>query len=293
MLYHIRLQIDYRFARPTGAGRQQFRVLPAALPGLQTVAAEAVTFRPEPLERTMFRDFFGTRVIEAVIPPGLTELTLEMTAEVIRHADAAEFDMSGPLADLPQDLALIRDLGPEAPHHFLAPSPRIGPVPAITAFAAAATLQAPTVREAVAALGLALHAHMTFDATATEVDTPVEAAFAGRHGVCQDFAQIMIAGLRSLGIPAAYAAGYLRTHPPPGKPRLEGADAMHAWVRAWTGAEGGWCEYDPTNACFVADDHIAVGYGRDYADVAPVIGMLRLDGAQEGRHAVDIRPDGE
>ena len=69
---------------------------------------------------------------------------------------------------------------------------------------------------------------MTFDAEATEVDTPIALAFAGRHGVCQDFAQIMIAGLRAHGIPAAYVAGYLRTHPPPGKPRLEGADAMHA-----------------------------------------------------------------
>ena len=89
---------------------------------------------------------------------------------------------------------------------------------------------------------------MRYDPDATEVDTPLAEAFAARHGVCQDFSHIMIAGLRSLGIPAGYVSGFLRTMPPPGKPRLEGADAMHAWVRAWCGAEAGWIEYDPTNA---------------------------------------------
>lgn len=293
MLYRIRLGIDYRFARPTGAGRQQFRILPAALPGVQTVAGQEVTITPEPLETLAFTDFFGTQVIEVAMPPGLTAVEVVMTAEVIRHAAAPELDISTPLADLAAEIALIRDVGPQAPHHFLPPSPRLPRVAAITAFAAKAIDPDGTARQAVADLGAALHEAMEFDASATEVDTPVEVAFAGRHGVCQDFAQIMIAGLRGLGIPAAYVAGYLRTHPPPGKPRLEGADAMHAWVRVWCGAETGWIDYDPTNACFVAEDHIVVGQGRDYGDVAPVIGMLRLDGAQEGGHAVDIRPEGE
>ena len=293
MLYRIRLVIDYVFARPTGAGRQQFRILPANLPGCQTVASETVTFAPDPQERQVFDDFYGTRVVQAVMPPGLTKLTVTMQASVIRRAAPPEFDMSAPLADLPGQIALIRDLGPEAPHHFLPPSPRLPPSTVIAAFARSATANCTTTRDVVQAIGRALHAEMTFDADATEVDTPAEAAFAGRHGVCQDFAQIMISGLRSIGIPAAYVAGYLRTQPPPGKPRLEGADAMHAWVRAWTGAESGWVEYDPTNACWVAEDHIVVGYGRDYGDVAPVIGMLRLDGSQKGSHKVDIRPEGE
>ena len=288
MLYRIRLVIDYAFDRPTGAGRQQFRILPASLPGSQTVTAETVTFTPEPLERLSFRDFFGSRVVEAVMPPGLTALQVAMTATVIRHAAPDEFDMSAARADLPGQIALIRDLGPEAPHHFLPPSPRLPPVAAIVAFAAEAAAPARTAQEAVRLLGEALHAAMIFDATATEVDTPVEAAFEGRHGVCQDFAQIMIAGLRSLGIPAAYVAGYLRTLPPPGKPRLQGADAMHAWVRAWAGHQTGWIEYDPTNACRVDTDHIVVGYGRDYGDVAPVTGSLRLEGVQQGSHSVDI-----
>ena len=98
----------------------------------------------------------------------------------------------------------------------------------------------------------------------------------------------MIACLRGVGIPAGYVSGLLRTIPPPGKERLAGADAMHAWVRAWAGEEMGWVDYDPTNACFARNDHIDVGFGRDYDDVAPVTGRLRLDGRQSGSHSVDI-----
>jgi transglutaminase-like putative cysteine protease len=98
----------------------------------------------------------------------------------------------------------------------------------------------------------------------------------------------MIACLRGIGIPAGYVSGFLRTTPPPGQPRLEGADAMHAWVRAWCGMETGWVEVDPTNALMVANDHIVIARGRDYADVAPVKGVLRTAGSQTTEQAVDV-----
>ena len=147
-----------------------------------------------------------------------------------------------------------------------------------------------TALDAVRAVGLALHRDMRFDPEATTVDTPPAEAFARRHGVCQDFAQVMIACLRGIGIPAGYVSGFLRTNPPPGQPRLEGADAMHAWVRAWCGWETGWVEFDPTNAVFAGTDHILVARGRDYGDVAPVKGVLRIAGAQTTEHAVDVDP---
>ena len=102
----------------------------------------------------------------------------------------------------------------------------------------------------------------------------------------------MIAGLRGLGIPAGYVSGFLRTIPPPGKERLEGADAMHAWVRVWCGREAGWQEFDPTNGIRASNDHITVGYGRDYSDVAPIVGVLRTTGSQTGEQAVDVIPVG-
>lgn len=291
MLYRLRLSIRYEFNRPTGAGRQLLRICPADLPGMQEVQQCSVTVTPPPLERSSFTDFFGTQTIQLALPAGLSELRFDMSGRVLRHGDDQALDLSAPLEGLASEVAAITDLGAHSPQHFVRASPLIAPDAAISRFAAKACAGAPTTRAAVEQLGLALHKHMKFDPDATEVDTPIATAFAGRHGVCQDFSQIMIAGLRSLGIPAAYVSGFLRTLPPPGKPRLEGADAMHAWVRAWTGAEAGWCEYDPTNACFVSTDHVTIGYGRDYSDTAPITGSMRLDGSQTGTHSVDITTD--
>ena len=287
-LYAVRQSIRYDFDRPTGAGRQLFRILPADIPGLQRVREAGYAFAPDVGERGEFHDFFGTRVIEAAMPPGLISLDLTMHSVVERRAEEALLDLSPQLRGLAAELAAHRDVGPRAPHHFTLPSRRIPPAAPIAAFARDQVQADMTVRDVVEGVGQALHDHMTFDAKATSVHTAPEVAFDQGRGVCQDFAQIMVGGLRALGVPAAYVAGYLRTLPPPGKPRLVGADAMHAWVRAWAGEEMGWIDYDPTNACFARNDHIDVGFGRDYDDVAPVTGRLRLDGRQSGSHSVDI-----
>ncbi|NPD14326.1 transglutaminase family protein [Xinfangfangia sp. D13-10-4-6] len=284
------MDISYEFARPSGAGRQHFRILPASLPGRQRVLGSTVTLQPEPGELGHFTDFFGTAVVEAAIPAGLTRLDLSLEAQVERLAPIATPDLSANPGQLAAELAAIRMIGPGSPLHFLQPSRRIPQVEAISRFAAGALQPHPgtSTRALIERLGLMLHDYMGFEAGVTDAATPPAQAFAAKRGVCQDFAQIMVGGLRSLGVPAAYVAGYLRTQPPPGQPRLVGADAMHAWVRAWGGEFAGWIDYDPTNACFPGADHIDVGMGRDYGDVAPVTGMLRLDGLQEGRHSVDI-----
>lgn len=288
MHYDLRLLIRYVFDHPTGAGRQLLRIQPAVMEGQQALLACDITISPEPSERREFTDFFGTKVLEVVMAPGLTKCEIAMTANVVRLPLGRELDISPSLSHLAEELEEVTQIGATSPHHFLPPSPRIPPDAQIAAFAAAAVKKAETTRAAIEALGKAVYQAMTFDSKATEVDTSPSEAFRLRRGVCQDFAQIMIAGLRSLGIPGAYVGGFLRTLPPPGKPRLEGADAMHAWVRAWAGAEAGWVDYDPTNACFADTDHIAVGHGRDYSDVAPVTGALRMDGGQKGSHAVDL-----
>lgn len=291
--YTLKLEIHYTFDRPTGAGRQQFRILPADLPGRQRLLASTLRLAPQPVEQRRFGDFFGTGVIEAAIPAGLSRFDLALTARVDRPGQQIGADLSPPPAGLATEIAAVHSIAPDAPHHFLPASRRIPPVAEISDFAHEVTRGSQSVREMIERLGLALHDHMTFDSQATMVDTPPAEAFAAGRGVCQDFAQIMVGGLRSLGVPAAYVAGYLRTLPPPGKPRLVGADAMHAWVRAWAGTGTGWIDHDPTNACFAGADHIDVGFGRDYGDVAPVTGMLRLDGSQSGRHSVDIVADPE
>jgi len=288
MIYDLRLRIAYRFAAPTGGGRHHLRLHPATIPGVQRVIASRIAVAPAPSERSEFTDFFGNRVTDVALPAGQSRLVFTAVAQVERLACTPQADLSPPLSALGQELGAIRDLGTAAPLHYLGASPRIQPWPEATAYAAEMVADAASLREAVRDLGLALHRDMAFDPEATTVDTSPEEAFAARSGVCQDFAQVMIAGLRGLGVPAAYVSGYLRTVPPPGKPRLEGADAMHAWVRAWCGRDTGWVEFDPTNAMFVGTDHIVVAQGRDYGDAAPVAGILRLAGAQSSHQAVDV-----
>jgi transglutaminase-like putative cysteine protease len=122
------------------------------------------------------------------------------------------------------------------------------------------------------------------------VHTATIEAFRLRRGVCQDFAQIEIACLRSIGIPARYVSGYLRTYPPPGKPRLVGADQSHAWVAAYCGPELGWVEIDPTNNCVCGTDHIPIAWGRDYGDVVPMRGVFLGGGSHQLKVSVDVQP---
>lgn len=128
-----------------------------------------------------------------------------------------------------------------------------------------------------------------FDAKATDISTPLEQVLRGRRGVCQDFAQLMIGCLRSLGLPARYVSGYILTHPPAGQPRLVGADASHAWVSVFCPALG-WIDFDPTNRCLVAHEHITLGWGRDYGDVAPMRGVVLGGGNQELDVRVTVTP---
>lgn len=135
-----------------------------------------------------------------------------------------------------------------------------------------------------------IHASFSYDTDATTVRTTVTEAIARRAGVCQDFAHIMISGLRGLGLPARYISGYIRTIPPPGKKRLEGADATHAWVAVWCGARDGWVGLDPTNDIMIGDDHIILAKGRDYADISPVAGIILGSKEQDVDVMVDVIP---
>ena len=128
-----------------------------------------------------------------------------------------------------------------------------------------------------------------FDPKATDISTPLEQVLRGRRGVCQDFAQLMIGCLRSIGLPARYVSGYILTHPPEGKPRLIGADASHAWVSVFCPALG-WIDFDPTNRCLVQHEHITLGWGRDFSDVTPMRGIVLGGGAQELDVQVTVTP---
>ena len=288
MLYDIRLKLEYAYDAPVSGGRHLVRVFPATLEGMQRVVAASMTVDPQPTEHTEFFDFFGTRVAALAYRSAHEALEIAINARVEVTRSEPGIDFSPDVVALRAEIAANWDMGRLSPHHFLSASPRVVIDQAITGYARHSFAPGRSVREIANDLCLRINADFAYDGEATLVDTPVAEAFSLRRGVCQDFAHIMIAGLRGLGIPAGYVSGFLRTIPPKGKPRLEGADAMHAWVKVWCGREAGWVEFDPTNAMRAGQDHIVIGYGRDYSDVTPIIGMLRSAGGQETSQAVDV-----
>jgi len=128
-----------------------------------------------------------------------------------------------------------------------------------------------------------------YEGGVTDISTPIDRVIANKHGVCQDFAHLQIACLRSLGIPARYVSGYMLTHPPEGQEKKIGADASHAWLAVWV-PEHGFVDLDPTNNLLAGDEHITVAWGRDYGDVSPINGMVLGGGEQKIEVAVDVRP---
>ena len=134
-----------------------------------------------------------------------------------------------------------------------------------------------------------IHDEFRFDPGATSITTPVTRVLAERHGVCQDFAHLQIACLRSLGLPARYVSGYLLTDPPPGQPRLVGADASHAWLSVWCPVHG-WVDLDPTNDVLPDTRHVTIAWGRDYGDVSPLRGVVLGGGSHELYVGVSVVP---
>jgi transglutaminase-like putative cysteine protease len=290
MLYDVSMKIGYSYEVAASGARQVIRVLPLTLDKGQRLIAGTVTFHPAPDERTDFTDFFHNPATTINFRNPLEKFEIRMQARVLVENPAPQADFSPEVDKIGDEVFDCWTLDAEAPHHFLGDSPRLVASPDIAAWIRTFVTPDMSVREAATAVCGKIHEQFTYLPGATKVDTPAAAAFKLKKGVCQDFAHIMILALRSIGIPAGYVSGFLRTIPPPGKERLEGADAMHAWVRVWCGRATGWMEWDPTNDMMAGSDHIRVGYGRDYSDVAPVVGILKSYGSHKTEQAVDVVP---
>lgn len=290
MIYEIHQTTAYIYAHPVPVARHVVRMVPVDR-ARQRVIASHFSVDPDPVEWIESIDFFGNRVAHIRIEKPHTRFTVRTNARVqVDPADLPDAELSPPWEEVREQAACSLDISGSSPVHHLFPSPAAPSSAAISAWAAKSFPAGRSMLGGSIELMMRLHDEFTYDSKATDVSTPPAEAFAIRRGVCQDFAHIMIAGMRGLGLPAAYVSGFLRTEPPPGKERLQGADATHAWVSVWCGAEIGWQGLDPTNALRVSTDHVVLAVGRDYSDVAPVGGVLLGSGRQKLSVEVDVVP---
>ena len=286
--YQIRHLTEYSYSNNVAVCQNQVRMQPVT-GGNVTCERTELSISPEPTNRDEHIDYFGNRVITFSIEAIHKSLTVEVKSIVAVAAPSVNASMPSPnwetlLATNPNQMRRPKI----AEHRF--GSPRITPAEPFAKYAETSFAPQRSILDAALDLTRRIHDGFKYDTTATTVETTTEQAFELRAGVCQDFAHVEIACLRSMGLAARYVSGYLRTHPPEGKERLVGADESHAWVEVYAGEAIGWLGLDPTNACLVGTDHIPVCTGRDYDDVSPMRGVVMGGGTNTLKVSVDVEP---
>ncbi len=284
--YRITHTTRYRHGAPATAAWQSLHLQPRH-EATQHCDAFELEIAPHPHDLAARTDYFGNRQHVFTLREAHAELTITSRSIVRRDGPLARAltpPLSAALAQVPASVAAEFTL-----EQFLHPSAHVPLLPEARALAEGLGEKKTTATEWLAALGARFAKQYTFDPRATTISTPLTTVLHHRRGVCQDFAHLLISCLRSWGLPAAYVSGYLLTKPPPGKPRLRGADASHAWVSVFIPGPG-WIDFDPTNNCFVGAEHIVTARGRDYADVSPVKGLFNTGASAYLTTAVTVEP---
>jgi transglutaminase-like putative cysteine protease len=288
MRYQVVHETRYRYENPVVLSQQLLHLRPRELPW-QTVQAHRLTLDPEPGELSERADYFGNPVTQCLLaaPHAALAVRSEALVEVVPRPAPAPGE---PWEQLRERLERAGGDPQGAPAQYLYESPQVECFRDLADFAARSFARGLDIVPAALDLTRRIHAEFRFDPKATSIATPLRQVLAKRRGVCQDFAHLMIGCLRTLGLAARYVSGYILTTPPPGKPRRIGADASHAWVAVYCGAQAGWVELDPTNDCLVEDEHITLGWGRDFSDVTPMRGVILGGGEQSLEVRVTVTP---
>jgi transglutaminase-like putative cysteine protease len=286
MMFDVSHRTFYRYSSPVVQSQHLIHLSPRTTER-QIIRNHSLIIEPAPATRFDGFDAFGNQmaILDIELPHKEFVLHARTTVETIVPApcdyaatlpwDAFDERNARSGTSLPIDVAQYRCVS-----RLTTPSLEIAE------YAAASFPKGRPVLDGAMDLTLRIFREFTFDSTATDISTPIHDVFRHRRGVCQDFAHFALACFRALRIPARYVSGYILTRPPPGLPRLQGADASHAWVSVWS-PQTGWTDLDPTNGISVTDEHVMVACGRDYDDVSPISGLL-LGG---GRHTVDVGVD--
>ena len=290
MRYDLLHETQYSYESPVVLSQQLLHLTPRVV-DCQRLEAHRIDVEPAPAESATRDDYFGNPVRQFMLAAPHSALTVRAQSR-IEVLPRAALPPAGPWEALRDRFRnLPRSGGAGAllePTQFLYESPHVEFFRELAAYAEPSFAPGRELADAALDLMRRIHAEFKFDPKATSVSTPLREVLAKRRGVCQDFAHFMAGCLRMLGLPARYVSGYILTTPPPGKPRLVGADASHAWISVWTGA--GWLDLDPTNDMRVGDQHIALGWGRDFGDVTPMRGVILGGGDQELAVRVTVTP---
>jgi transglutaminase-like putative cysteine protease len=286
-MYKIVHRTTYNYKYPVSVANHVACLKPRSFAHHRLSKSE-LSIHPAPATITEREDYFGNLLYCFTVQEPHRELVVEARSEVIMEENATAWAQNSPPWEEAVRL-LPEDHSPEGlrAYQFRFESPRIRPRPEFAAYALHSFPRRRPMRECLLDLTSRIYKDFRFDSTVTNVRTPTEEVFRKRRGVCQDFAHFQIACLRSLKLSARYVSGYLRTYPPPGQPRLVGADASHAWVSAYCPGFG-WLDLDPTNNLVPTDGHVTVAWGRDYGDVSPLRGLILGGGVHALTVAVDM-----
>jgi transglutaminase-like putative cysteine protease len=287
--YAISHKTAYRYNNAVSVSHHLIRLTPRELP-YQRPLTYRLTAEPAPAFADSHKDYFGNIVNFISIEGPHRQLIVDSHCEVEVTPKAVIDPEATPSWESVGKLCCdeVHKSAREA-CEFSFPSPLIPLLPEFAGYAALSFPRGRPLLRAAIDLTQRIHNDFEFDPQATTVATPLEQVFRQRRGVCQDFAQLQIACLRTLGLPARYVSGYLETAPPPGQSKLVGTDASHAWVQLWCGVAG-WIDLDPTNNLLPGERHVTLAWGRDFADVSPLHGVLVGSGSHQLKVAVDVVP---
>lgn len=286
MRYQLLHETIYRYSETAALSLNELCLIPRVTPG-QSITATGIRVTPSPEGLEERADYFGNTITSFMVQEPHQEMIISAKSIIVTQPIIApEPNITPTWEQVREALRRHDNLDCLQAYNFTFESPMINFLPEIRHYARQ------SFADGIAVLTGALHltdrifTDFTYEKEATTVDTPIKESFQCRKGVCQDFAHIMICCLRSLGLAARYVSGYLETIPPPGKEKLVGSDASHAWLSLFIPGFG-WVDLDPTNNLIVSDNHITLAWGRDYSDVIPVKGVI-LGG---GGHALTVKVD--
>ena len=288
--YHVVHETEVTYRSPVTLSQQYLHMTPRSF-ACQQIESHETWVTPLENDGIDGTDYFGnkTRQITITAPHQSLLVHAESTVALMQRLDLDGIKGTSSWESLRDRLQQGMDAAMFDAYRYLYASPHVTGSPELEAFARISYTPGRPQLDAALDLTQRIFDEFEFDDTATDISTPLEEVLRGRRGVCQDFAQLMIGCLRSLGLPARYVSGYILTHPPAGQPRLIGADASHAWVSVFCPGLG-WVDFDPTNRCLVQHDHITLGWGRDFSDVTPMRGVVLGGGEQDLEVRVTVTP---